>query len=70
MKSKKNKSFIITIDGKSSSGKTTAAKLLSKRLQIPHLSSGLLYRWSAKKLLENKPRDKIFYLRKLYFDLV
>ena len=64
MKSKKNKSFIITIDCKSSSGKTTAAKLLSKRLQIPHLSSGLLYRWSAKKLLENKPRDKIFYLRK------
>ena len=64
MKLKKIKSFIITVDGKGGSGKSTAAKLLSKRLGIPHLSSGRLYRWSAKKLLEDKPKDKILYLRK------
>ena len=64
MKFKKIKNFIITVDGKSSSGKSTAARLLSKRLGIPHLSSGKLYRWSAKKLLEDKPKDKILYLRK------
>jgi len=64
LKSKKIKSFILTVDGKSSSGKSTAAKLLSKEFRIPHLSSGLLYRWAAKKLLENKPKDKISYLRK------
>ena len=64
MKLKKIKNFIITVDGKSSSGKSTAARLLSKRLGIPHLSSGKLYRWSAKKLLEDKPKDKILYLRK------
>ena len=64
MKLKKIKSFIITVDGKSSSGKSTAAKLLSKKLGIPHLSSGRLYRWAAKKLLEDKPKDKISYLRK------
>ena len=62
MKLKKIKSFIITVDGKGGSGKSTAAKLLSKRLGIPHLSSGRLYRWSAKKLLEDKPKDKILYL--------
>ena len=64
MKLKKIKNFIFTVDGKSSSGKSTAAKLLAKKFKIPHLSSGLLYRWSAKKLLENRPTNKISYLRK------
>ena len=66
MKSTKVKNLIITVDGKSSSGKSTAAKLLSKKLQIPMLSSGALYRWAAKKILENKPKDKISYLKKIF----
>ena len=66
MKYKKIKSFILTVDGKSSSGKSTAAKLLAKKFQIPHLSSGLLYRWAAKKILDKKPRNKISHLRKCF----
>jgi len=66
LKYKKIKSFILTVDGKSSSGKSTAAKLLAKKFQIPHLSSGLLYRWAAKKILDKKPRNKISHLRKCF----
>ena len=66
MKYKKIKSFILTVDGKSSSGKSTAAKLLSKEFRIPHLSSGLLYRWGAKKILDKKPKNKISYLKKCF----
>jgi len=66
LKYKKIKSFILTVDGKSSSGKSTAAKLLAKKFQIPHLSSGLLYRWAAKKILNKKPKNKIFYLKKCF----
>ena len=60
----KIKNFILTVDGKSSSGKSTAAKLLAKKFRIPHLSSGLLYRWAAKQLIENRPKNKISYLKK------
>jgi len=64
LKSKKIKSFILTVDGPSASGKSTAAHLLGKYFHIPVMQSGLIYRWAAKKLLENKPKDKISYLRK------
>ena len=66
LKLKKIKSFILTVDGKSSSGKSTAAKLLSKKFKIPHLSSGLLYRWAAKIILDNKPKNKVSYLKKRF----
>jgi len=36
--------MIITIDGPAASGKSSAAKLLAKRLKIAFVSSGLLYR--------------------------
>jgi cytidylate kinase len=35
----------IAIDGPSASGKSTIAKLLSQRLGIPYLETGLLYRF-------------------------
>ena len=38
MRYKKIKSFILTVDGKSSSGKSTAAKLLSKKLSNPPIT--------------------------------
>ena len=64
LKSKKIKNFILTVDGKSSSGKSTAAKLLAKKFKISHLSSGLIYRWAAKKIIENQPKDRVNYLKK------
>ncbi len=66
MKSKKIKNFILTVDGKSGSGKSTAAKLLSKKYKIPLLSSGQLYRWAAKKLIERKQKNEIVFLKKSF----
>ncbi len=69
LKSKKIKNFILTVDGKSSSGKSTAAKLLAKKFKISHLSSGLIYRWAAKKIIENQPKDRVNYLKKILKNL-
>lgn len=65
LKLKKIKNFVLTVDGKSSSGKSTAAKLLAKKFKISHLSSGLIYRWAAKKLIEDSPKNKIYYLKNI-----
>ena len=69
LKLKNINNFILTVDGASSSGKSTAAKLLSKKFKIPHLSSGLLYRWAAKKIIDNRPKNKSSYLNKLFLKL-
>ena len=46
--------FKIAVDGSSASGKTTAGKLIAKKLKMKFLSSGTLYRFCALKTLENK----------------
>ena len=46
--------MIITIDGTASSGKSTAAKNLSKALKIPMLTTGSIYRAIALKTLNLK----------------
>ncbi len=45
--------MIITIDGPAASGKSTAARLLAKRLGYYYLNSGMLYRALSYLLLEN-----------------
>uniref|UniRef100_A0A832LVX3 Cytidylate kinase n=1 Tax=Caldimicrobium thiodismutans TaxID=1653476 RepID=A0A832LVX3_9BACT len=45
--------MIITIDGPAGSGKTTVARALAKKLQIPLLESGAFYRFITWALLEN-----------------
>jgi len=37
----------IAIDGPSASGKSTVAKLISEKLEIPYLETGLVYRTFA-----------------------
>ena len=64
MKLKKNINLLIACDGGAASGKTTAAKLLSKKYNLKFLSSGLLYRYASYLLLKDKPIDKITYLKK------
>ncbi len=50
---------IITIDGPASSGKTTVARLLSQKLNIPLLESGALYRLVTYLLINSEePIDK------------
>ena len=61
IKSNKSITFKIATDGSSASGKTTGAKLISKRFNMNFLSSGSLYRFCALKILKNKNiYNKIF----------
>ena len=54
MKLKKNTKLLIACDGGAASGKTTAAKLISKKYKLKFLSSGLLYRYISYRLLSKK----------------
>ena len=54
MKLKKEIKILIAADGGAASGKTTAAKLVSKKYGLHFLSSGLLYRYISFKLLKKK----------------
>ncbi len=68
---KKNiyKNLVISCDGGAASGKTTGAKLISKKYNLKFLSSGLLYRYAAHLLLKMKPKNKILFLKKKFKNL-
>ena len=58
--------MIITIDGPSSSGKSTLAKLISDHFSIIHIDSGSIYRTITHLAVENKLiKDKEVQLEKL-----
>ena len=63
---KKFKKLIIACDGESASGKSTAAKLVSRRYKLTLINSGLLYRYASKLIINNKPKNKIFFLKKKF----
>ena len=48
------KKIVITIDGPAGSGKGRIAKYIAKKYNFIHIDSGLLYRKTAKLLIENK----------------
>lgn len=60
----KLKKLIIACDGESASGKSTAAKLVSKKYRLLLINSGLLYRYCSKLIINHKPKNKILFLRK------
>ena len=62
----KYKKLIIACDGESASGKSTAAKLISKKYNLLLINSGLLYRYCSKLLLKYKPNDEIIFLKKKF----
>ena len=66
---KKYKSLVISCDGGAASGKTTGAKLISKKYNLKFLSSGLLYRYVAYLLLKIKTKNKISFLNKKFENL-
>ena len=54
--------LIIACDGESASGKSTAAKLISKKYKLLLVNSGLLYRFASKLIIKYKPKDIISFL--------
>ncbi len=69
LKKKKFKNLVISCDGGAASGKTTGARLISKKYNLKFLSSGLLYRYAAYLLLKTKTKNKILFLRKRFKNL-
>ena len=63
---KKFKKLIIACDGESASGKSTAAKLISKKYKLLLINSGLLYRYSSKLIIKHKPKNIISFLNKKF----
>ena len=61
---KKFKKLIIACDGESASGKSTAAKLISKKYKLLLINSGLLYRYASKEIIKYNPKDSISFLKK------
>ena len=54
--------LIIACDGESASGKSTAAKLVSKKYKLLLVNSGLLYRYGSKQVIKHKPKNLISFL--------
>tara|TARA_B100001057_G_scaffold123099_1_gene121948 strand:- start:1271 stop:1906 length:636 start_codon:yes stop_codon:yes gene_type:complete len=66
----KFKKLIIACDGESASGKSTAAKLISRKYGLLLVNSGLLYRYASKLLIEKKPKNFISFLDKKFKRLI
>ena len=60
------KKLIIACDGEAASGKSTGAKLISKKYKLLLVNSGLLYRYASKLLLKDKPKKVIPFLKKKF----
>ena len=66
MKLKNNVRLLITCDSGAGAGKTTAAKYLSKQFGLNLLTSGLLYRYVAYKLIDSKKiATDVLFLKKI-----
>ena len=69
MKLKRYHKLVIAADGSAASGKTTGARLISKKYGMKFLSSGLLYRYASYLILKNKPKNYISFLKKSFHKL-
>ena len=58
------KKLIIACDGESASGKSTAAKLISKKYNLLLINSGLIYRYCSKIIIKHKPKKIISFLNR------
>ncbi|MBD1171966.1 (d)CMP kinase [Pelagibacterales bacterium SAG-MED05] len=59
-----NKIIQLSCDGGAATGKSTGAKMISKKYKLKFLSSGLLYRYASFLLIKHKPKNKINFLKK------
>ena len=60
------KKLIIACDGESASGKSTAAKLISRKYKLALINSGLLYRYASKEIIKNDPKNNVIFLKKKF----
>ena len=58
--------LIIACDGESASGKSTAAKLISKKYGLLLVNSGLLYRYASKLTIKHNPKNLYSFLNKKF----
>ena len=61
----KNKFVQVSCDGGAATGKSTGAKMISKKYNLKFLSSGLLYRYASYLILKFKPKKELSFLKKL-----
>ena len=66
---KTNKFIQISCDGGAATGKSTGAKMISKRYNLKFLSSGLLYRYASFLILKNNPINKVGFLKQKFKNL-
>ena len=66
-----NKSLPLRIacDGEGASGKSTAARLISKKYNLFYMNSGLLFRYASFLIIKRKPKKIIPFLRKRFKNL-
>tara|TARA_E500000178_G_C16772099_1_gene639661 strand:- start:112 stop:768 length:657 start_codon:yes stop_codon:yes gene_type:complete len=62
----KIKSIKVSCDGGAGTGKSTGAKMISKKFKLAFLSSGLLYRYASYLILKYKPKNKLNFLKKKF----
>ena len=65
----KNKSIQISCDGGAATGKSTGAKMISRKYNLKFLSSGLLYRYASYLIINKKPKNRIKFLTKEFKNL-
>ncbi len=65
----RNKNLQIACDGGAATGKSTGARLISKKYKLKFLSSGLLYRYASYLILKENPKKKIIFLKKKFKNL-
>ena len=58
----KLKNLIIACDGEAASGKSTGAKLVSKKYKLLLINSGLFYRYCSKITIKHKPKKILPFL--------
>lgn len=65
----KNKFVQVSCDGGAATGKSTGAKMISKKYNLKFLSSGLLYRYASYLILKFKPKNELIFLKKKFVNL-
>ncbi|MDC0619115.1 (d)CMP kinase [Pelagibacteraceae bacterium] len=65
----RNKFLQIACDGGAATGKSTGAKMISKKFKLKFLSSGLLYRYASFLIIKHRPKNKINFIKKKFLSL-